>query len=169
VNSDGTGAAVAYDAYPVGGGVVVDPATEWFYFATQSGTIYRARIDGTLAEPVASNLGGSLTYWSLSPFGDKIAYTEIVGGKNVISVVNADGTGHRQLTTPFAAPDPAGCYSPVWSTDQSSVLMHCYPGPGGAIGIYRVSAAAIAASVPTPIGGSFRSRNPDHAGSRPTN
>ena len=167
VSSDGTGTPVAYTTYPTGsGGVVWDPAGQWFYFVSGYSTIYRGRVDGSLAEPIATNAYGG-SYWSLSPQGDRIAYTELVAGKNVISVIDVDGSNHHQLTTAFNAADPAGCYSPVWTRDQTSVVMHCYPG-SGAIGIYRVSSTAPAPTSPQYIGGSFRSRNPDLAGMRPT-
>ncbi|HQY15853.1 MAG TPA: hypothetical protein PLQ10_14100, partial [Ilumatobacteraceae bacterium] len=123
-------------------------------------------LPSSLAEPIATNAYGG-SYWSLSPQGDRIAYTELVAGKNVISVIDVDGSNHHQLTTAFNAADPAGCYSPVWTRDQTSVVMHCYPG-SGAIGIYRVSSTAPAPTSPQYIGGSFRSRNPDLAGMRPT-
>ncbi len=166
VDADGSGTPVPYTTYQPGGGVVWDPAGEWFYYSVSS-TIYRARVDGSLAEPIVTGAYGG-TYWSLSPQGDRIAYTDRAGGKNVISVVDVDGSNRQQLTTAFAGADPAGCYSPVWTPDQSAVVMHCYPG-SGAIGIYRVDSDLGAPVAPTGIGGSFRSRNPDLAGNRPTN
>ena len=105
--------------------------------------------------------------WSLSPLGDKLAYSERVEGKQVVSIVDTDGSNRRQLTTGFAAGDPAGCYAPVWSRLQDYVVMHCYPG-SGAIGIYRVRADVAAPVAPTNLGGSFRSREPALAGTRPT-
>lgn len=168
VDAAGLTPPVAYTTYPIGRGVAWDPDGQWFYFATNAGTIYRAKVDGTLAEPIATNLGGGLTYWSVSPQGDKIAYTELVSGKNVISIVDSDGTNHKQLTSPIAGADPAGCYSPSWRINQSSVIMHCYR-PLAAISVDMVSTSV---SSPTPsqiIGGSFRSRNPEWAGTRPTN
>jgi uncharacterized repeat protein (TIGR01451 family) len=168
VDAAGLTTPVAYTTYPIGRGAVWSPDGQWFYFATQSGTIYRAKVDGSLAEPVASNLGGGLTYWSLSPQGDRIAYTEYVGGKNVISTVDVDGTNHQQLTAPIAGADPAGCYSPAWRFDESAVVMHCYR-PLAAISVDMVSTSVSSPTPSTIIGGGFRSRNPEWAGSRPTN
>ncbi len=165
VDADGSGTPVAYTTYGSGGGVVWDPAGEWFYYAVSS-TIYRARVDGSLVEPVVTGAYGG-SYWSLSPQGDRIAYTDRVSGKNVISVVDVDGSNRQQLTIAYTGPDPAGCYSPVWTPDQSAIVMHCYPG-SGAIGIYRVGSNLTAPVAPTGIGGSFRSRNPEYAGNRPT-
>ncbi len=165
VESDGSGSPVPYTAYSYGGGVVWDPGGVWFYFAVSS-TIYRARVDGSLVEPVVTGAYGG-TYWSLSPDGNRIAYTAHVGGKNVISVVDVDGSNGQQLTTAYNAADPAGCYSPVWTPDQTAIIMHCYPG-SGAIGIYRIASNLTTPTAPTGIGGSFRSRNPELAGTRPT-
>ena len=73
VEADGSGTPVPYTTYPTGPGVVWDPDGEWFYFAVSS-TIYRARVDGSLAEPIATNAYGG-TYWSLSPQGDRVPCT----------------------------------------------------------------------------------------------
>jgi uncharacterized repeat protein (TIGR01451 family) len=167
VDAAGLTAPTAFTTYPIGRGVVWSPDGHWFYFATNAGTIYRAAVDGSLAEPIASNLGGGSTYWSLSPQGDRIAYTELVGGKNVISTVLVDGTGHQQLTTPIAGADPAGCYSPSWRLDESAVIMHCYR-PQAAISVDMVSTSVSQPTASTNIGGGFRTRNPEWAGHRPT-
>ena len=167
VNADGSGTPVAYETYPQGfRGIVWDPDGEWFYFQSGWETIYRARVDGTLAEPVINAQVDPR--WSISPQGDRIAYSERVEGKQVVSIVNTDGSNRRQLTTGFAAADPAGCYSPVWSRLQDYVVMHCYPG-SGAIGVYRVNANVSSPVAPTNMGGGFRSREPALAGTRPTN
>jgi Tol biopolymer transport system component len=168
VDAAGVNPPIPFTAYPGGRGAVWAPDGQWFYFVTNAGIVYRAKADGSLAEPIVSNLGGGLTYWSLSPHGDKIAYTEYVGGKNVISIVDVDGTNHRQLTSPIAGGDPAGCYSPSWRTDQTAVIMHCYR-PFSAISVDMVSTTVSEPTPSTIIGGSFRSRNPEWAGSRPTN
>jgi hypothetical protein len=138
------------------------------YFASGDG-VYRARTDGTGHDLVLSGLGGGYTYWSLSPDGTRLAYTAytLVFGKNVVAVANADGSARRQITQAYGAADPAGCYAPVWSPDGLEVVMHCYPGPGAAIGIYRAGADVAAPVAPTHIGGQFRSRVPELAGQRP--
>ena len=119
---------------------------------------------------MTSDLSDGPTRWALSAQGDRIAFTTRLNtGKPVIGVVKADGTGgYRQLTLPYAASDPAGCYSPVWSPTGADVIMHCYPG-SGAISIYKVSSTAVNPVSPTFIGGQFRvSSEPVYAGLRPT-
>jgi Tol biopolymer transport system component len=166
VNADGSGSPTAFTSYPYGnGGVVWSPDGAWFYFASGS-VIYRARVDGTLYEPVVSDAYGG-TYWSLSPSGDRIAYTAYVSNQPATAIVDVDGSDRRVLTTRFNAADPAGCYSPVWTRDQAALVMHCYAGPGP-IAIYQVSALEAEPVAPTPLGGAFRSRNPELAGLRPT-
>ena len=168
VDPAGLTTPVAYTTYPSGRGAVWSPNGQWFYFVTNPGTVYRAKADGSLFEPIITDLGGGLTYWSLSPQGDRIAFTEYVGGKNVISIVDVDGANHKQLTSPIAGGDPAGCYSPAWRLDESAVIMHCYR-PLAAISVDMVSTSVSSPTPSTIIGGGFRSRNPEWAGSRPTN
>lgn len=167
VASDGSGTPVLYAGTPnFGSGAVIDPAGEWFYYQDSPGRLLRTRVDGTATEVIVVDVFGG--YWSLSPQGDRLAYTEVVAGKPVVSTIGVDGTGRRQLTVPIQQPDPAGCYSPMWSHDASTVFMHCYPGPFAAIGIYRVSSTVPAPEFPQNLGGSFRSRNVSAFGGRPT-
>ncbi|MFN8024200.1 MAG: hypothetical protein U0Q03_21905 [Acidimicrobiales bacterium] len=166
IAADGSGPLTSFDSYPIGQGVVVDPTNTWFYFADQQGTIRRGRLDGTASETVTTGLGWGMTYWSLSPTGTRIAYNAIVNNQPVVSIVDVDGQNPKQLTTPYNLAAPAGCYSPAWSRDESQVVMHCYA--GGAIFIATASTSATSPTAASGIGGSFRSRNPEWWGSRPS-
>jgi Tol biopolymer transport system component len=150
------------------GGVVWSPLGDAFYFVSGSSTIYRADLQSQSSSIVTSDLSDGPTRWSLSPQGDRIAFTTRRNtGKPVTGVVKTDGTGYLQLALAYPAGDPAGCYSPIWSPTEADVIMHCYPG-SGAISIYRVSSTASTPTSPTLIGGQFRSREPVYAGLRPT-
>lgn len=166
IAADGSGPLTSFDSYPIGQGVVVDPTNTWFYFADQQGTIRRGRLDGTASETVTTGLGWGMTYWSLSPTGTRIAYNAIVNNQPVVSIVDVDGQNPKQLTTPYNLAAPAGCYSPAWSRDESQVVMHCYA--GGAIFVATASTSATSPTAASGIGGSFRSRNPEWWGSRPS-
>jgi hypothetical protein len=173
VDADGSGSNLTPldQISPYGnGGVVWSPDSAWFYFVSGSSTIYRASTDpqSQSFSIVTSDLSDGSTRWSLSPEGDRIAFTTRLNtGKPVTGVVNVDGTGYLQLTLAYAASDPAGCYSPVWSPTGADVIMHCYPG-SGAISIYEVSSTTPTPVSPTFVGGQFRSREPVYAGLRPT-
>jgi uncharacterized repeat protein (TIGR01451 family) len=169
VKADGSSPPVAFEQTPYGDiGVVWSPDGNWFYFTAGYNTIYRASTDpaNQSSSVVTTFEADGPSRWSLSPQGDRIAFTTN-SGSPVTAVVNVDGTNYRQITTPVGGSAPAGCYSPVWSPTGADVIMHCYFFPN--IKIYKASSTAASPVNPTLIGGGqSNEREAVYAGLRPT-
>lgn len=96
------------------------PDSEWISFTggvTGVGTgLLRIRVDGSEAELITDQLRGpnapSPSKYDWSPDGQRLVFTCKAGA---LCIVNADGSGHRQLT-PDPTPDTANTY-PRWSPD----------------------------------------------------
>ncbi len=92
--------------------------------------IYKGSINGGDAIPVATDDGG-LPAWS--PVGDKIVYQKDVDGQKQLFVINADGSGKKQLTQ-----GPALHVDANWSPDGAYIF---YRSPeGGNWAIWRMNA-----------------------------
>jgi Tol biopolymer transport system component len=111
MNADGTGLTrLTSDAVFVGG-AAWSPDGQHIAFASLNGGIWVMDADG--ANPHQLPVGGYEPAWS--PDGSRIAFASgpIGDGSAVISVMNADGSGPINLTTPTAL----GFAGPAWSPD----------------------------------------------------
>ena len=71
--------------------------------------IYTLGTNGTLTR--LTNDSGKDAWPAWSPDGTRIAYTSVRGNASEVSVINADGTGKKDLTT-----SPAHDFKPAWTT-----------------------------------------------------
>lgn len=96
---------------------VIAPLPPAFVFSravSNSGNLYTMASDGSNVFPLTLD-GGVNTEPAVSPDGGKIAWR---GGSNQVWVMNADGSGARQLTTCGYNSDPS------WSPDGTRIVYH---------------------------------------------
>ena len=115
MNANGTGLTrLTSDAVFVGG-AAWSPDGQHIAFADLNGGIGVMDVDG--ANPHQLSVGGYQPAWS--PDGSRIAFASgrVGDGSAVISVMNADGSGPIDLTTPTAL----GFAGPAWSPDGAKL------------------------------------------------
>ncbi|MEO6349040.1 MAG: hypothetical protein ABIP53_00105 [Candidatus Limnocylindrales bacterium] len=89
-----------------------------FVNAGGGSALYTVELDGTkLEQLVPPETGATSAQWA--PSGRQIAFTSERGRDNQVWVVNADGSGARQLTT---YGDGSVSIVPIWSPDGSKLL-----------------------------------------------
>jgi Tol biopolymer transport system component len=76
--------------------------------------LYAARPDGTDVRQLTA-IPGEVRGPSWSPDGSQIAFGRLSGHHGVVAVVNADGSGYRELTNAWGSPLPA------WSPDGARI------------------------------------------------
>jgi Tol biopolymer transport system component len=91
--------------------------------------IYKLRIDGTQQVRLTNNFyTDRYPRWRGLPHGDKIAFVSArpIGSKDRIFIMNADGTGEKELL-------PSGTLtwydSPAWSSPGTKLALVAYQGP----------------------------------------
>ncbi|MBK8139446.1 MAG: PD40 domain-containing protein [Chloroflexi bacterium] len=104
-----------------------DGMTLMFQVGTLDGSRYTGQsiatinIDGSGYRELARELylSTSVSVYDWSPDGNLIAYTSEHTGAPEINIMNADGSGNRQVTNRLRG---SGSYNPVWSPDGQSIM-----------------------------------------------
>ncbi|HEY4642062.1 MAG TPA: winged helix-turn-helix domain-containing protein [Thermoanaerobaculia bacterium] len=106
-------------------GITFSRHGEWIYYVTvpqnrYAGTLYRIPLLGGTPQRVLQESVGSRV--ELSPDGSQIAYVHWIDGlRTALKIVNADGSGERQLAT-LEYDDGFAVDGPAWSPDGKTIL-----------------------------------------------
>jgi hypothetical protein len=96
--------------------------------------IWRVRADGTGSPERLTELPGDDRAAAFSPDGTKLAFDSTRAGGTDVFVMNADGSGVRQLTF-----DHASTWGATWSPDGSRIAFNAWRAGGGNEDIYVVA------------------------------